>query len=115
MFSCMSSTLAVPSCQVQTKCKPTKYRGINLIDATLKLTTNVITNKFNALVVLAEEQQGFRSGSSCNDAVFVLRQAVENFVVYNKPAYLCFIDLQKAFDRIRLKDVIDILYNRGIP
>lgn len=40
---------------------------------------------------------------------------VEKSVEFNKPAYICFIDPEKAFDRIRLKDVIRLLQNRGIP
>ncbi|XP_056636715.1 uncharacterized protein LOC130445195 [Diorhabda sublineata] len=89
--------------------------GINLLDTTLKLVTKVITNKINAITSLSKEQQSFRSGRSCVDAVFILRQVVEKSIEYNKPAYLCFIDLQKAFDRIQLKDVIHLLYNRDIP
>ena len=34
---------------------------------------------------------------------------------YNKPAYMYFIDLEKAFDRVQLRDVIHLLYNRQIP
>lgn len=59
--------------------------------------------------------EGFRSGRSCVDAVFVLRQIVEKSIEYNKPAFLCFIDLEKAFDRIKLENVIHLLYNRNIP
>ena len=28
---------------------------------------------------------------------------------------MCFIDLQKAFDRIQLKDIIHLLHDRQIP
>lgn len=34
---------------------------------------------------------------------------------YNNPAFMCFIDLKKAFDRVQLKDLAHILYSRGIP
>ena len=34
---------------------------------------------------------------------------------FNHPAYLCFIDLKKAFDRVRLADVIDRLREREVP
>lgn len=91
------------------------YRGINLLDTTLKLTTKVITNKINGLTSLQDEQQGFRRGRSCVDAVFVLRQITEKSIEYNKPAYLCFIDLTKAFDQVQLEDVIHLLYYRNIP
>ena len=91
------------------------YRGINLLSTSLKLLTKIITNKINGLISLQDEQQGFRSGRSCTDAVFVLRQITEKSIEYNKPAYICFIDLVKAFDRVRLKDIIHLLYDRHIP
>ena len=77
--------------------------------------TNVITNKLNSIISLSDEQQGFRSGRSCVDAVFVLRQIVEKSIEYNKPAYLCFIDLTKSFDRVRIDDIVYLLYKRDIP
>lgn len=94
---------------------PNNYRGINLLDTGLKITTKIIANLINSHTTLAEEQQGFRCGRSCNDAIFIIRQIAEKSIEYNKPAFMCFIDLRKAFDRILLKDVIEVLYNRGIP
>ena len=91
------------------------YRGINLLSTSLKLLTKIITNKINGLISLQHEQQGFRSGRSCTDAVFVLRQITEKSIEYNKPANICFIDLVKAFDQVQLKDIIHLLYDRHIP
>ena len=90
------------------------YGGINLLSTSLKLLTKIITNK-DGLLSLQNEQQGFRSGRSCKDAVFVLRQITEKSIEYNKLAYICFIDLVKAFDRVQLKDIIHLLYDRHIP
>lgn len=97
------------------KSGPNNYRGINLLCTTLKLTTKIISNKITSLTQISEEQQGFRNGRSCNDAVFVIRQITEKSIEYNRPAFLCFIDLEKAFDRVQLQDVVHILYNRNIP
>lgn len=94
---------------------PENYRGINLLNSTLKLTTKIITNKIGSIITLSDEQQGFRSGRSCTDAVFVIRQIVEKSIEYNRPAYMCFIDLQKAFDRVKLGDVVHLLYSRRVP
>lgn len=75
----------------------------------------MITNKINNLTFLADEQQGFRSGRSCTDAVFVIRQITEKSIEYNRPAYMCFIGLEKAFDRVQLRDEVHLLFNRQIP
>jgi len=42
-------------------------------------------------------------------------QIVEKSIDFNHPAYLCFIDLKKAFNRVRLADVIDCLREREVP
>lgn len=34
---------------------------------------------------------------------------------YNVLAYLCLIDIKKAFDTLQIQDVIHVLYNRHIP
>lgn len=34
---------------------------------------------------------------------------MEKSIKYEKPAFMCFIDLTKAFDQVRLKDVTDII------
>jgi len=49
------------------------------------------------------------------NAVFVVRQIAEKSIEYNKSAYMCFIDLQKAFDRVQLENVLHLLYNIQLP
>lgn len=33
----------------------------------------------------------------------------------NKPAFFCFIDLEQESNRIRLEDIVHLLYGRQIP
>src|SRR5215469_7200857 len=56
-----------------------------------------------------------RRGRSCTDAIFVIRQLTEKALEFNRPIYLCFIDIEKAFDKIRLKHVLNILRDLGVP
>jgi len=37
------------------------------------------------------------------------------FLEFNRPIYFCFIDIEKAFDKIRLKHVLNILRELGVP
>ena len=53
-------------------------------------------------------QQGFRTERSCIDAVIV-KQIAEKALEFNKPAYICFVDLEKAFDNLDLWDILNIL------
>ena len=52
---------------------------------------------------------------STTDAIFIMCQIVEKSIEFNHPAYLCFVDLKKAFDRVRLADVTDCLREREVP
>ncbi|XP_014488820.1 PREDICTED: uncharacterized protein LOC106751991 [Dinoponera quadriceps] len=70
---------------------PQNYRGIILLSAMLKLMTRIITEYIGNQILISEEQQSFRA------------------IEFNKSAYLCFVDLTQAFDRIQLKDVLNVL------
>ena len=63
---------------------------------------------------LCEEQQGFRKNRSVIDAIFTIRQITEKTIEFNKPTFMCFVDLTKAFDRVKLKDVVPLLQKREV-
>ena len=94
---------------------PENYRDINLLNIHLKLTTAIVAEKLTKIVNSEDEQQGFRRGRSCTDAIFVVRQLAEKALEFNRPAFFCFIDIEKAFDKIRLEHVLNILENQGTP
>ena len=89
------------------------YRGITLLSAALKLFTKILSEAI-ADTGIEEEQQGFRRNRSTIDAIFIVRQIVEKAIEFNKPAFLCFVDLTKAFDQVRLQDVLCILQKRNV-
>lgn len=66
----------------------------------IKLSNN---EKITVRINISDDQQGFITGSSCNDVVFVVKQIAEKSLEYNKSAFFCFIDLEKAFDRVQLQ------------
>lgn len=53
---------------------PNNYQGINLLNATLKLRIRIIRNKISERTIFEEEQEVFRTGRSCTNAVFIARQ-----------------------------------------
>jgi hypothetical protein len=75
------------------KRNPENYRGINLLNTHLKLTTAVVAERLVKIVHLEDEHQGFRRGRSCTDAIFVVRQLAEKTREFNRPAFFCFIDI----------------------
>ena len=64
---------------------------------------------------LREEQAGFRSGRSCTDQIFVLRNIVEQCLEWNSSLYMNFIDFEKAFDSIHHPSLWQIMSLHGLP
>ena len=44
-----------------------------------------------------------------------MRQIAEKAIEFNHTAYLCFVELTKAFDRVRLANVIEFLRESEVP
>ena len=51
-------------------------------------------------IQISDMQFGFMPGRGTTDAIFIVRQMQEKYLVANKPLYLAFVDLEKAFDRV---------------
>ena len=49
---------------------------------------------------LLEAQSGFRSHRSTIDQIFTLKTIMEKRREYNKPLFMCFIDISKAYDSV---------------
>lgn len=67
------------------------------------------------LMPISDEQQDFRKNRSTIDTIFTIRQEVEKSIEFDKPAFMCFINLTKAFDQIKLSDVAAIMGEAGVP
>ena len=72
------------------------YRGVSLLSCISKLYSAFINKRLVTYLenndILADEQNGFRKGRSCEDHVFTLNSLIQN----NKNLYVAFIDLKSA-------------------
>lgn len=107
------TSITVPIFKKGDRSLPNNYRGITLLSSVMKLFTKILAMYISSTGI-AEEQQGFRQNRSTTDAIFIVRQIAEKAIEFNYPAHMCFVDLTKAFDRIQLKDVIEILRKRNV-
>ena len=78
------------------------YRGISLLNSGYKIYTKIITQLFKTILeaILLEEHNGFRTGRSCIDKVFTIKQTIEKRREFNLETHLAFLDLEKDFDRV---------------
>lgn len=49
---------------------------------------------------LAPEQAGFGKGKRTREQILIVPQLIEKVREFNKPTYICFADVSKAFDAV---------------
>jgi hypothetical protein len=81
---------------------PNNYRGITINNAMSKLFSTVLNNRLKDKFeeTLNVNQIGFRKNYRTSDHIFVLKTLIEKYVKENGKFYTCFVDFQKAFDKI---------------
>ena len=95
------------------------YRGISLVSHAGKVLLKIVANRLSdyceAHGILPEEQCGFRPDRSTIDMLFVVRRLQELGRRRKIPLYMCFVDLQKAYDSVDRELLWQVLARAGIP
>jgi len=81
------------------------YRTISLISHASKVLLKVILNRIKdkAEVEVAEEQAGFPPQRGTHNHLCSLRILMEKARAHRQPLYMCFVDFEKAFDKVKHK------------
>jgi exonuclease III len=92
------------------------YRGITLLSQAGKVYAKVLEMRCRRIVepLIQEEQCGFRPGRGTTDQIFTLAQIYEKSWEYGKPVHTCFIDLEKAYDRVPRSTLWEVLEEYNI-
>lgn len=95
----------------------TNWRGITLLSVPGKAFCIVLLQRLKNTLdqQLREEQAGFRSGRSCTEQIFVLRNIIEQCVEYRQQLAVNFVDFKKAFDSIHRDSLWQILRLYSVP
>ena len=111
---CKSVFIPIPKVARTTECK--QFRTISLISHAAKVLLTVIHNRIKPTVEehLSEDQYGFRRGRGTRECIFSLRILCERALEMQQNMYVCFVDFEKAFDRVRHNKLVQILLNIGI-
>ena len=81
-----------------------------------KILLKIILYRNSAAIdrVIGENQSGFRKRKGTRDGIFNLRTISERYLKKQKDLYICFIDYEKAFDRVNHEKLIENLKLAGL-
>jgi len=72
------------------------YRGIKLIDQMMKVIERVIEARVKRKVIVDDMQFRFRIEKGTVDAILIVRQVQNKFIVKKRDLWMAFVYLQKA-------------------
>ena len=94
------------------------YKGIMLLSCLGKLFTAILNERLltfaNENNTFAKEQKGFLKGNKTSDNLIVLHNLIHEQLNSGEKLYTCFIDFEKAFDRVPRKCLLQKLCKNGI-
>ncbi|XP_043499972.1 uncharacterized protein LOC122522763 [Polistes fuscatus] len=101
-------SIIVPILKKVTKTEPKNNSGISLLSAVKKVITKIFAKVIEGTET-SEKQQDFRQNRSTVNVIFILRQIAKKAIEFYKTIYMSFVDLQIAFDNVKLRNLLQIL------
>ena len=94
------------------------YRGITLSSVIAKTFEIVILNRMSPVLDRLGfpdiNQTAFQKGISCADAIFSTQEVLLHYIRQGESPFLCFYDIEKAFDSIEFPVLLSHLQSIGI-
>jgi len=94
------------------------FRTISVLghvaEVLIRVLTKHIEAKANAINHIGKDQFGFRKGKGTRDAIATLRVLGERSLQRGKDLCICFVDYEKAFDRVDWRKMMWMLKDIGV-
>lgn len=109
-----STYLPIPKKATAKRCSD--YRTISLMSHTLKLLLCIVNRRIETKIdrYLSKTQYGFVSNRSTRDAIALLKAVTQRALAVNRAVYVCFVDYEKAFDRVKHDMMIQMLKESNV-
>ena len=93
--------------------QPSNYRGISILNALAKLYDTVLSMRLQLWYTPLEEQSGATKGRGCNEPIMMIRLLIDIARKTRKTLYICFIDFEKAYDKVNRYELMKRLDSKG--
>lgn len=105
----LSTFIALPKKVNAKSCND--HRLISLMSHALKIFLKVLHNRMypKAEIHMGKTQFGFKGGTGTREALFCVQVLVQNCCDVKKDVFLCFLDYEKAFDKVQHHKLMEIL------
>ena len=90
------------------------HRGITVSSAIGTIPEEIINNRFLEIIPFTQFQAGGRKGCSPCDHVFIIRSIISYALKFRRKIILTFYDVQKAYDRADVPDMMHIAWQSGV-
>src|SRR5215469_7717615 len=94
------------------------FRTISLISHASKIVLKILAERIKGKIkecsYLEEDQFGFREGCGTREAIGVLRALGERSIEVGRDVVMCFVDYEKAFDRVNWTKMMECLDKIGV-
>lgn len=109
-----SAFVPIPKKVNARECKD--HRTISLMSHVLKIFLRIIHGRIHRKLEqeISSSQFGFRNGLGTREALFSLQVLVQRCRDVNADIFLCFLDFEKAFDRVRHVKMMELLNTTNI-
>lgn len=95
---------------------PNNYRAITLTSSVLKLFERILYSRLSTSLgkKLNPLQGGFQRNMGCNMTSYLLHESIYYTKENNSKLYVCFLDAQKAFDKVWHEGLFLKLFEMGV-
>ncbi|KAI5746880.1 hypothetical protein M8J77_008501 [Diaphorina citri] len=109
-----STFITLPKKTNAKKCE--EYRTISLMSHTLKIFLKIIHRRIYRKLEdnISNTQFGFRNGFGTREALFAFNVIMQRCLDVNQNIHICFLDYNKAFDRVQHNQLMDTLEEEGL-
>ena len=90
------------------------YRGVKLLEHAIKIAERVLERPMRTQMNLNKMQFAFMPGKGTFDTIFLVMRMQEEYQKKNKKLCMCFVDMEKAFDRVPRKMMEGAMRKKGI-